>query len=410
MRSATRACAIPTAPARICIPSRTSIRPPWPAFTAAAREFDARQQADRPQEFNLWLERGTIRRHLTPFQSFSGRIPKDAVKALDAIQGKTPMALVVAKETRVQLLRAVRSECWRVDPALVAAVENAVRQYNANRAPFYPLNDVQRLGFLDEEDSILCKKSGSGFVAGRRYPISCSTEHVSREHKRPNIQGEMETVTLSGQEMAIVITDDHAKRQVTAMTSGWTGYDDGDFDAEAGNYREVHHFATEQLARSWQGGHTTGNQTVHIFRVQDADKDGAQADKRLGRVHHSVAELVELFEIPDVPDVSVVHADRYAANVARIHEIERTLGEFTAREFQVGDVARACVHDGGVISWEPGMGKTIATFLIPQVKGALRTLIVAPEQLHQQIIDEGQTKVRRQGPPAGIAGRLRERC
>ena len=322
-----------------------------PVFAAAAQEHrrlekQARTNAGAASHFNLWLDNGIIRRHLTPFQSFSGRIPKDAATVLNKIEGKTPMALALAKETRLNLLRAVHSDYWRVEPALVEAVEAAAAEYNASRAPFYPLNDVQRLGFLDEEDSILCKASGHGFTVGRRYELTCSTEHVSREHTRPNILGKVEQVTLSGQEMAIVITDD-AKHK-------------------------------------------------HVFRVQDADEQGAQTDKTLGRTHHHVAELLELFDVPAVPDVAMIHPQKFRANLDRIAEIEAKLQGFEARHFQRDDLARMTVHDGAILSWEPGMGKTIGTFLTPQIKGAMRTLIVAPEQLHQQIIDGGHRRVSHQ--------------
>jgi hypothetical protein len=56
------------------------------------------------------------------------------------------MALVVQKNTREALQRAVESTVWTVDPKLPPAVEAAIRDYHSSRAPFYPLSEVQRIG------------------------------------------------------------------------------------------------------------------------------------------------------------------------------------------------------------------------------------------------------------------------
>jgi SNF2 family DNA or RNA helicase len=64
--------------------------------------------------------------------------------------------------------------------------------------------------------------------------------------------------------------------------------------------------------------------------------------------------------------------------------------KFEFRNFQVDDIARAAMHDGAILGWDPGLGKTVAAFTWPQLKDAKRTLIVAPEQLHQQIAEEAK--------------------
>ena len=57
----------------------------------------------------------------------------------------------------------------------------------------------------------------------------------------------------------------------------------------------------------------------------------------------------------------------------------------TLKPFQVEDLARAALHDGAIIAWEPGMGKSLAAVAWPLVKKARRTLIVAPGSLHHQM-------------------------
>src|SRR4051812_15745870 len=71
--------------------------------------------------------------------------------------------------------------------------------------------------------------------------------------------------------------------------------------------------------------------------------------------------------------------------------------------FQHQDLARAALHDGLILSWDTGLGKTWAMFLWSLLKvghvtvtdaGALYikpkapVLIIGPGDLHQQIADE----------------------
>src|SRR6202021_2741904 len=74
---------------------------------------------------------------------------------------------------------------WRVDPELQRAVETAIAEYNRVRAPLYPLPKIQRLGYLDEQDDILCYKtltgrSGTAFLAGKRYFLRQTTVATKR--------------------------------------------------------------------------------------------------------------------------------------------------------------------------------------------------------------------------------------
>lgn len=67
-------------------------------------------------------------------------------------------------------------------------------------------------------------------------------------------------------------------------------------------------------------------------------------------------------------------------------------GLFTFRPYQRDDLARAAMHDGAIIGWDPGLGKTMAIFSLPFLKQARRVLIIAPAGLHEQICDEGREK------------------
>ena len=65
---------------------------------------------------------------------------------------------------------------------------------------------------------------------------------------------------------------------------------------------------------------------------------------------------------------------------------------FAFRSYQREDLARSAIHDGAIIAWDPGLGKTMAIFAWPFLKHAERVLIVAPASLHDQIKREGESK------------------
>jgi hypothetical protein len=66
------------------------------------------------------------------------------------------------------------------------------------------------------------------------------------------------------------------------------------------------------------------------------------------------------------------------------------------RAFQTEQLCRAATHDGAILSWEPGLGKTLAGIAWALIKRARRVLIVAPGGLHKQWREEAWNKFRMQ--------------
>jgi hypothetical protein len=215
-------------------------------------------------EWNIKLTTdGTIYRYLTPFERFSSqRVPADLVDELDTLKGKNPMELVVQRNTRVALMRAVESGIWRVQPELITAVREAVREYNSVRAPFVHLNEIQRLGYLDENDSILCNRSYSAFVAGAYYQLSTVTFIGFKKEQRKRIDRTPEWVEVTGQELLIKIGD----------TMG-----------------NAHGFTQFPMTKEQMAEH--GVQTNHTLQI-----------------------LVDNFLIPEVSDVSITDPEQYSAH------------------------------------------------------------------------------------------------
>jgi hypothetical protein len=159
----------------------------------AAREKAGEAAGNKPKvPWNLWLDvNGTICTALSLFEKHSSKIDKAQVERLFALNGQTPMELVIQRNTREQLLEAAERSGWRVAPALLAAVRKAIGDYHAARAPLYPLPEIQRLGYLDEEDSVVCKADlvlDNGaviFRKGQRYPLRSETVGFTRKVSRP---------------------------------------------------------------------------------------------------------------------------------------------------------------------------------------------------------------------------------
>jgi hypothetical protein len=221
---------------------------------------------------------GTISCCLTPFQTITGSVPLPVVDALKKIDGQHPAGLVVQRVSRKALILATNGGIWRVHPEVTEAVTEALKNYNATRAPLRPLNPVQRLGYLDEEDEIRCERPPcSGFTAGLNYPLEseifegCKIEKRRRLHHSGNDrEHEYEDVLVTGQELLLRVKDERGE---------------------------------------W-----------HAFTQYDLGHD--QKAERPEQYFHRLSELVECFRIPEVPDVAQCHPKLFAEYQKRLLELE----------------------------------------------------------------------------------------
>ncbi len=288
---------------------------------AAARDEWERLNGRAEYPFNIWLDSAHhIHTHLSLYDDRNPRIPKGVAERLHSLNGKSPMQLVLQRATRKTLEEAVYGGIWRVEPALQTAVSQAVHEYHAQRAPLYPLPEVQRLGYLDELDFITCrrtlKRKSVWFQAGKDYPVETKTGTVTRKTMRPNLKGEMELVEYTGSELFFLLTDEQGVKQV---------------------------FVEQRL----------------INEDTDLSKAGLPDCEPI-----SLEKLVEHFVIPEVADVATVNPAGYAASLAQLDQIATFCG-ITPRRFQREDISRATLHDGLIVAWDTGLGKTGHVPLVP---------------------------------------------
>lgn len=128
-------------------------------WMAVRDEWNVRSGKKGCDGWNIWLAPdGTIHTHLSFFESRSFKVDKREAERLFALNGERPMQLVMQAAQRAELVHAVKGGIWRVHPDLPKAVDEAIAAYHSVRAPLYKLSPIQSLGYLDEEDHIVCKK------------------------------------------------------------------------------------------------------------------------------------------------------------------------------------------------------------------------------------------------------------
>lgn len=280
----------------------------------AAKERVAEIEGRQPRvQWNVWLTaNGRIRTALSAFQENSIRVNKQEAARLNALNNKAPMELVLQRNQRDELLHVIENrgtqDCpWRIQPELIAAVKQAIQDYHAARAPLYPLPEIQRLGYLDEQDQIICEhdlNSPDGkriaFRKGISYRIRTQTVKVARVKYKPNpYTGEPEKIELSGQELAIYLLSTEIlpdKKPKNWKPEDPLGTEFCFMDAAIKNDKET---------------------KVETAKLQ---KGAAEGEKQ--NIDFTLQELCESFSIPDVPDVATVNPGGYESNLKILAELE----------------------------------------------------------------------------------------
>src|SRR4029453_7491886 len=140
-------------------------------WDACAAELQQRTSQRAKPQWNLWLDSGVIRTHLSIFTEHSRKVPRSEMDLLHSLRGKVPMQLVINRQERTALQRAAGvlpgapPSPWLVHPDLHVAHQSG----------------------------------GIHFKAGQTYSIDCKSIDVIRHKTRPNLAGADEELEFQGQ-------------------------------------------------------------------------------------------------------------------------------------------------------------------------------------------------------------------
>lgn len=312
---------------------------PWNCVKDRLAELEGKSPRN---PHNLWLSvTGRIRTNLSSFEQRSVKVDKQEAERLHKLEGKTPMELVLQRAQRDELMHVVERGGWRVEPALIAAVQAAVADYHSQRAPLYPLPDIQRLGYLDEQDVIECKKDLLGikapvesdklrvdskkpgadhqpstknhqliFRAGEKYSIRTQTVQVTRTSLKFNpFMGREDEMEHTGQELAIYIAD-----RVLDPGSG-----------AASPSARTKNPAAEYDEYCFMDQKIKADESTQVTNTGKRQRYGS-ADTIA--IDFTLQQLAEHFIIPDVPDVASANPAGYQRHLELLTEIERITEAF----------------------------------------------------------------------------------
>jgi hypothetical protein len=143
-----------------------------------------------------------------------------ATATRSVLNGKTPAELVLMAETRKLLQLLLHSQTEHISPELRENIQMMLRVRLRRTAPFLPLNNEQRIAWLDEHTHIDCRLDlGDSFTAGSTYRVACQDLPTSHIIDRQTMHGIAEEVLISGNELVIHISDNHSRIHTFCHTS-----------------------------------------------------------------------------------------------------------------------------------------------------------------------------------------------
>ena len=258
------------------------ITQPWETTSGVTRAFMAccdemeRRRNPTASQANVTLDSdGRIRTWVSAYQEKTSLIPRELADFLRTINRKHPLELTLQRGARQALQHAIDCGIWTIDAHADDSLRAAIASYDAERAPLAPVSDVQRIGWIDDQEELLCVKDFLHFLAGQSYPLTTETIEWKKNEKRPRYHAgkrETETVLVRGTDLRLTLHP--------------------------------------------QGG--VGQPTHFIF---NPDKIANPARETASEIH-SLEDLAAHFHLPEVQDITHLKPAQYAANLALLDELE----------------------------------------------------------------------------------------
>ena len=212
-----------------------------------------------------------------------------------------------------------------VDPALKNAVYEVLATADKQICPLYPIKPQQRLGFLEDLDSIQCHQSDPerGFEVGQSYPVSAQSRVMSAKYTESKLNRDGELVEI----------DKLKEWKVLNIQIG-----DHEFTESAQDIQFI----------------------IDHFKLPDP------------------GDVASRFPDDMTAMLSVLTAqeERYGH------------GKWQFRDFQKQDIARLLLKGGGLLAWEQGLGKSLGGLAFAQAVVKLgaedKVLFIVPQDLIPQ--------------------------
>jgi hypothetical protein len=302
------------------------------AFASVGKELDRRRQvasASR-QSFDLCLRGSRISAHPGAFARMALQ-RRGVLREVERLNGQPPTYFALNLREWRRLGELVAEDALTIEPSLREAVAAATREAEQAVCPLYEVRPQQRLGFLDDLDSILCTADdpGRGFEAGERYPLDTSSEIELTRSERP-----------------------HHRR-------------DGDV--------EIRRYEREaKVLRIRIGGET--------FDESKADVDYLLAHFEIPDPGDLASRYPELVEGARATLRGLAERNGFAFKTSDVED------------WQLEDLARLAAKGSGLLCWEQGGGKSLGGATLVHAaweRGAARKgLIVCPQDLIPQWMGE----------------------
>lgn len=179
-------------------------------FVAVREEILRQNTTDLTDDFNIRLDNERIRLRFTDFQTVSGAIPRSLVdEAETLLRNKSLLELAVMRDTRDQARRILTDKRLKVPPGVIAAFNEVCAQLAIQSAPFNRPSPVQRVAWLDEQNTIECLREWAGFRVGESYQLQTRVITGKKLEKRHRPGHGQEEVLVTGQELVVAVFNHH---------------------------------------------------------------------------------------------------------------------------------------------------------------------------------------------------------